>query len=93
MTYEKFYTISKEVNKMNHDLFCDEELKQFSNDYLFEYELSKKQNKPTHTMIELCKLLLLDMDFEDYFDTLEESENALTIDDMEKIFNDFLENN
>lgn len=93
MTYENFYTISKEVNKMNHELFCDEELEQFSNDYLCEYELSKKQNKPTHTMIELCKLLLLDMDFEDYFDTLEESENVLTIDDMEKIFNDFLENN
>ena len=92
MTYEKFYTISKEVNKMNHDLFCDEELKGFSSDYLFEYELSKKQNKPTHTMIELCKLLLLDMDFQDYFETLEESENALTIEAMDKIFSDFLEN-
>ena len=92
MTYEKFYTISKEVNKMNHDLFCDEELKGFSNDYLCEYELSKKQNKPTHAMIELCKLLLLDMDFQDYFETLEESENILTIKDMDKILSDFLEN-
>ena len=40
-------------------------------------------------MIELCKLLLLDMDFQDYFETLEESENALTVEHMEKIITDF----
>ena len=43
-------------------------------------------------MIELCRLLVEDMDFQDYFETLEESENALTIEDMDKIFSDFLEN-
>ena len=41
-------------------------------------------------MIELCKLICEDMDYADYAEIQEESENALTIEQMCQILDDFI---
>ena len=55
-----------------------------------EYDYSINQGKPTHTMIELCKLICEDMDYADYSEIQEESENALAVEQMEQILSDFV---
>ena len=92
ITYNNFYTIAEYGNENWKGNFSPLEIATNAYDYKVEYDYSIEQNKPTRTMIELCRLLVEDMDFQDYFETLEESENALTIEDMDKIFSDFLEN-
>ena len=92
MNYEDFYKIAEYGNENWKGNFSPLEIATNAYDYKVEYDYSIEQNKPTRTMIELCRLLVEDMDFQDYFETLEESENALTIEDMDKIFSDFLEN-
>ena len=89
MEYADFYDIAEYGNENWKGSFTPKEIACNAYDYKVEYDYSIKQGKPTHTMIELCKLLLLDMDFQDYFETLEESENALTVEHMEKIITDF----
>ena len=92
MNYEDFYKIAEYGNENWKGNFSPLEIATNAYDYKVEYDYSIEQNKPTRTMLELCRLLVEDMDFQDYFETLEESENALTIEDMDKIFSDFLEN-
>ena len=92
MNYEDFYKIAEYGNENWKGNFSPLEIATNAYDYKVEYDYSIEQNKPTRTMIELCRLLVEDMDFQDYFETLEESENILTIEDMDKIFSDFLEN-
>ena len=92
MSFEDFYKLAEYGNENWKGNFSPLEIATNAYDYKVEYDYSIEQNKPTRTMIELCRLLVEDMDFQDYFETLEESENALTIEDMDKIFSDFLEN-
>ena len=89
MSFEDFYKIAEYGNEHWKGSFTPMEIACNAYDYKMEYDYSREHNKPTRTMIELCKLLLLDMDFQDYFETLEESENALTVEHMEKIITDF----
>ena len=49
-----------------------------------------KQGKPTRAMIELCKLICEDMDYADYAEIQEESENELTVEKMKQILSDFV---
>ena len=93
MRFEEFYTIAEYGSKNCKGNFTPFEIASNAYTYKVEYDQSKEQNKPTYIMIELCKLLVQDMDFSDYADNLEESENALTVEEMDKIINDFwLEN-
>ena len=89
MSFEDFYKLAEYGNEHWKGNFTPLEIACNAYDYKSEYDYSIEHNKPTHTMIELCKLLIEDMDSSDYTDTLEESENALTVEDMEKIITDF----
>ena len=89
MSFEDFYKLAEYGNENWKGNFSPLEIASKADDYKVEYDYSKEQNKPTRTMIELCKLLVEDMDNADYADTLEESENALTVEQMEKILTDF----
>ena len=90
MTYDDFYTIAEYGNENWKGCFSPKEVACNAYDYKAEYDYSIKQGKPTHTMIELCKLIYEDMDYADYADIQEESENALTIEKMKQILSDFL---
>ena len=90
MEYTDFYTIAEYGNENWKGSFIPREIACNAYDYKVEYDCSIKQGKPTHTMIELCKLICEDMDYADYTETQEESENALTVERMEKILSDFL---
>ena len=93
MSFEDFYKIAEYGNENWKGSFTPMEIACNAYDYKMEYDYSREHNKPTRTMIELCKLLIEDMDSSDYTDTLEESENALTIERMDQIISDFcLEN-
>ena len=89
MDYAYFYNIAEYGNEHWKGSFTPREIACNAYDYKVEYDYSKEHNKPTHTMIELCKLLVEDMDNADYTDTLKESESALTVEKMEKIITDF----
>lgn len=89
MSFEDFYRLAEHCNENWKGSFTPMEIACNAYDYKMEYDYSREHNKPTRTMIELCKLLIEDMDFSDYIETLEESENALTVDQMEKIITDF----
>ena len=89
MSFEDFYKLAEYGNEHWKGNFTPLEIACNAYDYKSEYDYSIEHNKPTHTMIELCKLLIEDMDSSDYTDTLEESENALTVEQMEKIITDF----
>ena len=41
-------------------------------------------------MVELCKLICEDMDYADYAEIQEESENALAVEQMKQILTDFV---
>lgn len=93
MSFEDFYKLAEYGNENWKGNFTPLEIASNAYDYKIEYDYSIEHNKPTYTMIELCKLLIEDMDNADYTDTLEESENALTIERMDQIISDFcLEN-
>ena len=79
LTYEDFYDIAEYGNSNWKGSFTPREIACNAYDYKVEYDYSKEHNKPTHTMIELCKLICEDMDYEDYAEIQEESENALTV--------------
>lgn len=90
MEYEKFYNIAEYGNANWKGCFSPKEVACNAYDYKVEYDYSIKQGKPTHTMIELCKLICEDMDNADYAEIQEESENALTIKQMKQILSDFI---
>ena len=89
MTYDDFYTIAEYGNENWKGCFTPREIACNAYDYLCEYQASKIKDKPTRTMIELCKLICEDMDYADYAEIQEESENALTVEKMKQILSDF----
>lgn len=106
MTYDDFYTIAEYGNENWKGSFTPREIANNAYDYLCEYQASKIKGKPTRTMTELCKLICEDMDYADYYVTFiyspfisaptlkaeiqEESENALTVEQMKQILSDFI---
>ena len=90
LDYKDFYNIAEYGNEHWKGKFSPKEVACNAYDYKVEYDLSLTQGKPTGTMIELCRLICEDMDFTDYADTQEESENALTLEQMKNILENFL---
>ena len=90
LDYADFYNIAEYGNENWKGNFSPREIANNAYDYNVEYDYSINQGKPTHTMIELCKLICEDMDYADYAEIQEESENALTVERMEQILSDFL---
>lgn len=90
MTYEDFYDIAVYGSENWKGSFTPREIACNAYDYLCEFQESKIKGKPTRTMIELCKLICEDMDYEDYTEIHEESENALTVEKMKQILSDFI---
>ena len=89
LEYTDFYDIAEYGNEHWKGSFTPREIACNAYDYKVEYDYSKEHNKPTHTMIELCKLICEDMDYADYGEIQEESENALTVEQMKQILSDF----
>ena len=90
MEYVDFYLISEYGNENWKGSFTPREIACNAYDYLCEYQASKIKGKPTRTMIELCKLICEDMDYSEYAEIQEESENALTVEQMKQILSDFV---
>ena len=90
MGYDNFYLIAEYGNENWKGNFSPREIACNAYDYKVEYDYSIEQGKPTHTMIELCKLICEDMDYADYAEIQEESENALTVEQMKQILSDFI---
>ena len=90
LEYIDFYTIAEYGNENWKGSFTPREIACNAYDYKAEYDYSIKQGKPTHTMVELCKLICEDMDYADYAEIQEESENTLTVDKMKQILSDFV---
>ena len=90
MTYDNFYKIAEYGNENWKGCFTPREIACNAYEYKVEYDYSIEQGKPTHTMIELCKLICEDMDYADYTETQEESEKALTVEQMKQILSDFV---
>ena len=90
MEYSDFYDIAEYGNENWKGCFTLKEIACNAYDYKAEYDYSIKQGEPTHTMIELCKLICEDMDYADYAEIQEESENALTVEQMCQILDDFI---
>ena len=90
ITYDDFYTIAEYGNENWKGSFTPREIACNAYDYKVEYDYSIEQGKPTHAMIELCKLICEDMDYADYAEIQEESENSLTVEQMKQILSDFL---
>ena len=90
MEFNDFYTIAEYGNDIWKGSFTPREIANNAYDYKTEYDYSIEQGKPTHTMIELCKLICEDMDYADYAEIQEESENALAVEQMKQILSDFV---
>ena len=90
MDYSDFYDIAEYGNENWKGSFTPREIACNAYDYKVEYDYSIEQYKPTHTMIELCKLICEDMDYADYAEIQEESENTLTVEKMKQILSDFV---
>ena len=90
MEYSDFYDITEYGNENWKGSFTPREIACNAYDYLCEYRYSVAKGKPTNTMIELCKLICEDMDYADYTETQEESEKALTVEQMKQILSDFV---
>ena len=90
MEYTDFYTIAEYGNDIWKGSFTPREIANNAYDYKTEYDYSIEQGKPTHTMIELCKLICEDMDYTDYAEIQKESENTLTVEKMKQILSDFV---
>ena len=82
ITYDDFYTIAEYGNENWKGSFTPREIACNAYNYKAEYDYSIKQGKPTHTMIELCKLICEDMG--------KEIENILTVEKMNQILSDFI---
>ena len=90
MEYDDFYLIAEYGNENWKGSFTPREIANYAYDYKTEYDYSIEQGKPTRTMIELCKLICEDMDYADYAEIQEESENALAVKQMKQILSDFV---
>ena len=90
LEYADFYNIAEYGNENWKGSFTPREIANNAYDYLCEYQASKIKGKPTRTIIELCKLICEDMDYTDYAEIQEESENALTVEQMKQILSDFI---
>ena len=90
MEYDDSYIIAEYGNENWKGSFTPREIACNAYEYKVEYDYSIEQGKPTRTMIELCKLICEDMDYADYAEIQEESENALTVERMKQILSDFV---
>ena len=90
MGYDDFYLIAEYGSENWKGNFSPREIANNAYDYLCEFQASKIKGKPTRTMIELCKLICEDMDYADYAEIQEESENALTVKQMKQILSNFV---
>ena len=90
LEYADFYDIAEYGNENWKGSFTPKEIANNAYDYKAEDDYSIKQGKPTRTMIELCKIICEDMDYADYAEIQEESENALTVEQMKQILSDFV---
>ena len=90
MDYDDFYVIAEYGNENWKGSFTPREIANNAYDYKVEYDYSIEQGKPTRIMIELCKLICEDMDYADYAEIQEESENAFTVEQMKQILSDFV---
>ena len=82
LEYADFYDIAEYGNENWKGGFIPRESACNAYDYNVEYDYSINQGKPTHTMIELCKLICEDMG--------KEIENILTVEKMNQILSDFI---
>ena len=82
MDYAYFYSIAEYGNEHWKGSFTPREIANNAYDYNVECDYSINQGKPTHTMIELCKLICEDMG--------KEIENILTVEKMNQILSDFI---
>ena len=82
LEYADFYDIAEYGNENWKGSFTPREIANNAYDYNVEYDYSINQGKPTHTMIELCKLICEDMG--------KEIENILTVGKMNQILSDFI---
>lgn len=60
MNYGDFYDIASYLNFINRYVFTQKEVAENAYDYLCEFERSKANEEPTHTIKELAKLLTED---------------------------------
>ena len=90
LDYADFYNIAEYGNENWKGNFSQREIANNAYDYKVEYDYSIEQGKPTHTMIELCKLICEDMDYADYAEIQRKSEDALTVEQMKQILSDFV---
>ena len=90
MEYADFYDIAEYGNENWKGKFSPKEIAYNAYDYKVEYDYSIEQGKPTRTMVELCKLICEDIGYADYEEIQEESENALTVEQMKQILSDFV---
>ena len=90
LEYADFYDIAEYGNENWKGSFTPKEIANNAYDYKAEQDYSIKQGKPARTMIELCKIICEDMDYADYAEIQEESENALTVEQMKQILSDFV---
>ena len=82
LEYADFYDIAEYGNENWKGSFTPKEIANNAYEYKAEYDYSINQGKPTHTMIELCKLICEDMG--------KEIENILTVEKMNQILSDFI---
>lgn len=89
MDYSQFYDIAVFGNENWKGNFTPREIADNAYTYKVEYDLSIEQGKPTRTMIELCKLIVEDMDWLDYVENPYGNEETLDIFTMRNIIEDF----
>ena len=90
LEYADFYDIAEYGSENWKGNFSPREIANNAYDYLCEYRYRVAKGKPTRTMIELCKLICEDMDYSNYAEIQEESENVLTVEQMKQILSNFV---
>ena len=77
MELKDFLRIAEYGNANWKGSFTEEEVRQNAEDYYAEWKASKEKGKATHTMEELCKLLIEDEseESEDFLDAILEDAN------------------
>jgi hypothetical protein len=89
MKKEDFVKIGNKLNEISRNTYTEKEMQENINIYWNEYQWSKANNKVSNILEDLIFYMVEDMDKADYEDT----ENKInTIDEMEKIFQNFIEN-
>ena len=89
MKKEDFVKIGNKLNEISRNTYTEKEMQENINIYWNEYQWSKANNKVSNILKDLIFYMVEDMDKADYEDT----ENKInTIDEMEKFFQNFIEN-